>query len=187
MFPMAAEVAEFVRARAILDIEIARQRQKGRPTPSLVQVGAMIEVPSLAWQVEKLAETVDFVSIGTNDLLQYFFASDRTNPRLANRYAALSPSFLRLLAGIRRTCEDTGIPVAVCGDMAANPLEALCLAGLGYRTLSVPAPAYGAVKKALRSLDCAAIAAYLDRRMGAVDHSLRDEIRLFVQDSGFSY
>ncbi|MEQ8247165.1 MAG: phosphoenolpyruvate--protein phosphotransferase [Alphaproteobacteria bacterium] len=187
MFPMAAEFAEVASARAILDIEIARQGQRGRPTPSSVQVGAMIEVPSLAWQANKVAEAADFVSIGTNDLLQYFFASDRTNPRLANRYDALSPSFLRLLRSIREACDLKGTPVAICGDMAANPLEAVCLAGLGFRTLSVPAPAYGAVKKALRSLDCAAIASYIEGRMGGADRSLRDEVRLFVQDRGFSF
>ncbi len=185
MFPMAAEVAEFDQARRVLDIELGRQRQRGQVLPKELEVGVMIEVPSLAWQIEKVAAKADFVSVGTNDLLQYFFASDRTNPRLANRYDPLSPSFLRLLSRIREICSDAGVPVGVCGDMAAKPLEALCLAGLGFRTLSLPAPALGAVKKALRSLDCAAIEAYLQSRIIAADGSLRDEVKHFAQDHGF--
>jgi len=186
MFPMVAEVAELDRAREILGLELERMQKKGAsPTPNKVRVGVMIEVPSLAFQLEGLAGRADFVSIGTNDLAQYFFASDRTSPRLANRYDTLAPGFLALMLQIRAQCEAVEVPVAVCGDMAANPLEAICLAGLGFRTLSMPTSAFGGVKKALRSLDCAAIEAYLGSRLPSADHSLRDDVRHFAQDHGY--
>ena len=186
MFPMVAEVAELDRAREIFALELERIRKRGTTQiPREVRVGVMIEVPSLAFQLAGLAGRADFVSIGTNDLAQYFFASDRTSPRLANRYDTLAPGFLELLRQIRAQCEAVGVPVAVCGDMAANPLEAICLAGLGFRTLSLPTSAFGAVKKALRSLDCAAIEAYLRSRMPSADHSLRGDVRHFAQDHGY--
>lgn len=186
MFPMVSEVAELDRAREILELELGRVRKKGAPlAPEQVRVGIMIEVPSLAFQLDGLASRVDFVSIGTNDLAQYFFASDRTSPKLANRYDTLSPGFLRLLHHIQEKCAFHDIPIAVCGDMAAQPLEAICLAALGFRTLSMPTTAYSLVKKALRSLDCAAIEAYVRSRLPSTDHTLRSDIRHFAQDRGY--
>jgi len=187
MFPMVTEFAELRRAKEILDLELERLRRRALPLPEAVLTGVMIEVPSLAWQLEEVAGLADFVSIGTNDLAQYFFASDRTNPRLAGRYDTLGPGFLRLLRRIREACAAHAVPVTVCGDMAANPLEAACLAGLGFRTLSMPAPALGAVKAGLRSLDCAAISAYLKSRDSGREHTLRDDLKHFVQDHGFDY
>jgi phosphotransferase system enzyme I (PtsP) len=153
MFPMVAEGAELDRAREIFGLELeCMQKRSMTPIPKEVRVGVMIEAPSRAVQ---LAGRADFVSIGTNDLARYFFANPRTSSRLANRYDTLAPRFLQLLRQIRGQCEAAGVPVAICGDMAANPLEAVCLAGLGFRALSLPASAFGGFKKALRSLDCA--------------------------------
>ncbi len=187
MFPMVTEFAEFERAKQILDLELDRLRRRDAPRPTAVSTGVMLEVPALAWQLDEIAAVADFVSIGTNDLAQYFFASDRTNPRLAGRYDTLSPSFLRLLAHVRKACDRHNVPVTVCGDMAANPLEASCLAGLGFRVLSMPAAALGAVKAGLRSLDCAAISDYLESRDSGREHTLRDDLHHFAQDHGFDY
>lgn len=186
MFPMVSEYTEFDRAKRILDLELRRLDQRGVAVPASVRIGVMLEVPSLAWQLDDIAAASDFVSVGTNDLAQYFFASDRTNPRLARRYDTLSPAFLRLLRHVRAVCARAGVPVTICGDMAANPLEAACLAGLGFRNLSLPATALGAVKARLRSLDCAAIAAYLEDRESSRERTLREDLLHFVQDRGFS-
>ena len=190
MFPMVAEFAELARAQAILDLEVVRARRVSLPVPEKVSVGVMLEVPSLVWQLEEVVRVADFVSVGTNDLAQYFFANDRTNPRLARRYDTLSPGFLRLLAQVEAICRRAGKPLTVCGDMAANPLEAACLAGLGYRSLSIPAQAFGGVKAGLRSLDCAAISTYLadlEVRGAGRGHSLREDLKHFVQDHGFKF
>ena len=186
MFPMVSEIAELDRAREIFELELGRIRQRAATTPSdQIRIGVMIEVPSLAFQLDALAGRVDFVSIGTNDLAQYFFASDRTSPKLANRYDTLAPAFLRLLRHIREQCAAHDIPIAVCGDMSAQPLEAICLAGLGFRALSMPPSAFGHVKKALRSLDCASFEAYLLSRLSSADHTLRNDIRHLAQDRGY--
>src|SRR5690606_5512003 len=89
MFPMIAEVAEFIRARGILDMELERQMQRGGKLPELIMVGAMVEVPSLLWQLDSLLRYVDFLSVGSNDLMQFLFATDRANPRIAERYDVL--------------------------------------------------------------------------------------------------
>src|SRR3989338_4295685 len=94
MFPMIAEVAELDAARELLERELARIKGRGEPAPKRVRVGAMLEVPGLLFQLPALLERVDFLSVGSNDLAQFLFASDRTNPRLAERYDVLSPAML---------------------------------------------------------------------------------------------
>src|SRR5208282_5433394 len=121
MFPMVAELAEFEAARAILDIELDRERQGRGEPPVLVEVGLMLEVPALLWQLPALSERADFVSVGTNDLMQFVFASDRGNPLLAGRYDPLSPPVLRMLGEIAASSVAHAVPVAVCGEMAGEP------------------------------------------------------------------
>ena len=150
------------------------------PVPKEVRVGVMIEVPSLAVQIAGLAGRADFVSVDVNNLARHFFASHLNSSRLANWYGTLAPGFLELLRQIRAQCEAAGVPVAVCGDMAANLLEAVCLAGLGFRTWSLPTSACGGFKEALRSLDSAAIEAYLGFRLPSAAHSLRDDVQYFT-------
>ena len=134
MFPLVASVEEFRTARALVDHEVAWAARRGRPTPSLLRVGTMIEAPSLVWHLDALLPMTDFVSVGTNDLMQYMFAADRGNPRVADRYDPLSPPFLRVLKAIQDACAETGTPVSVCGEMAGRPLEALALIGPGLRS-----------------------------------------------------
>ena len=111
MFPMIATVDEFRAARELVDVECDWARRRGRPLPSLLRVGAMIECPSLLWHLDALLPLTDFVSIGTNDLLQYMFAADRTNPLVSDRYDPLSPPALRALAEIQQKCADSATPV----------------------------------------------------------------------------
>jgi phosphotransferase system enzyme I (PtsP) len=182
MFPMVAEVAELEQARAVLNLEIERTCMRGLPTPVPLEVGVMVEVPSLLWQLPALLPRVDFVSVGTNDLAQFFFASDRGNPRLAGRYDALAPGFLRLLGDLAARARAAGVPAAVCGEMAGHPLEAMALVGLGYRGLSMAPGALGPVKKMIRSLALAPLETFLDGLLDAADHSLRQKLLGFARD-----
>ena len=153
MFPLIANVDEFRAARAMVDEEIAWAQRRGRPAPRLLHVGAMIEAPSLLWHLDALLAMTDFVSVGTNDLMQYMFAADRGNPRVSDRYDPLSPPALRALKSICDACSETGTPVSVCGEMAGRPLEAFALLGLGFERLSMPPAGIGPVKRMVLSCD----------------------------------
>ena len=181
-FPMIAEIAELERARVILDMELARAADEGRALPGVIKTGVMLEVPALLWQLPALCERVDFLSIGTNDLVQFLFACDRGNPRLADRYDPLSMPMLALLREVIARTRDARVPLSMCGEMAGNPIEAMALIALGFRTLSMAAPAIGPVKTMIRSLDAAAAAAYLDEIAGRPDHSLRPRLDSYARD-----
>ena len=184
MFPMISNVAEFVAAKAVLDKELDRLRQLGRPVPAKLRVGTMLEVPSLAFQLNALLPMVDFVSVGSNDLMQFFFASDRGNPRLADRYDYLSPAPFSLLHYIAKTCDEAGVPITLCGEMAGRPLEAMALVGLGFRSLSMTPAAIGPVKVMIRSLTREPLAELIQTFKDRPDHSLRGELRAFAQAHG---
>ena len=132
---------------------MAWAQRRGRPPPSRLDVGAMIEAPALIWHLDALLPMTDFVSVGTNDLMQYIFAADRGTPRVADRYDFLSPPMLRAMEAIQRTCAETGTPVSVCGEMAGRPLEAFTLVALGFERLSMPATGVGPVKQMVLSCD----------------------------------
>ncbi len=184
MFPMIAEVAEFDRAKALLDRELAREAERGTPPPRKLQIGTMLEVPALVWQMDQLLERVDFISIGSNDLTQFLFASDRGNPRVSERYDPLSPAMLNLIADVARRCREKGVHVSVCGEMAGKPLDAMALIGLGVTTLSMNASSIGPVKTMICSLQLAPLSGYLDTLRRGPDHSLREKLRNFAQDHG---
>ena len=153
MFPLVASVEEFRAARALVDHEIAWAERRGRTAPGLLRVGAMIEAPALIWHLDALLPLTDFVSVGTNDLMQYLFAADRGNPRVADRYDSLSPPALRVMKAIYDACHESGTPVSVCGEMAGRPLEACALLALGYDRLSMPPSGIGPVKRMVLSCD----------------------------------
>ncbi|MBI2261416.1 MAG: phosphoenolpyruvate--protein phosphotransferase [Caulobacterales bacterium] len=176
MFPMIATVDEFRAARELVDVECAWARRRGRALPALLRVGAMIECPSLLWHLDALLPLTDFVSIGTNDLLQYMFAADRTNPLVSDRYDPLSPPALRALAEIQKKCADTGTPVSVCGELAGRPLEAFALLTLGYTRLSAPAGGVGPVKRMILSTDLPAARRGMANLLGSSSGSIRGEL-----------
>ena len=186
MFPMIAEVAEFTAARRILEQELAHARRIARPLPAKLEVGAMLEVPALAWQLPALLREVDFLSVGSNDLVQFLFASDRGNPRLARRYDALSPPVLNFLRELARQADAAGVPLSLCGEMAAHPLDAMTLLGCGFRTLSMPAAGIAPVKTMLRSLDLPKLQEYLRGLEGSAVHSLREQLRGYARDRAIS-
>ncbi|MDY6923774.1 MAG: phosphoenolpyruvate--protein phosphotransferase [Pseudomonadota bacterium] len=176
MFPMIATVDEFRAARELVDVECDWARRRGRALPALLRVGAMIECPSLLWHLDALLPLTDFVSVGTNDLFQYMFAADRTNPLVSDRYDPLSPPLLRALAEIQKKCADTGTPVSVCGELAGRPLEAFALLTLGYTRLSAPAGGVGPVKRMILSADLPAARRGMANLLGSSSGSIRGEL-----------
>jgi phosphotransferase system enzyme I (PtsP) len=184
MFPMIAEASEFVAARAVLDKEAARMQRLKQPLTVEIKAGTMLEVPSLAFQLPALLKLVDFVSIGSNDLMQFLFASDRGSPRLANRYDLLSPAALTALRSIVRACDEARVPVSLCGEAAGRPLEAMALVGLGLRSLSMTSVAVGPVKAMLRRLDARSLARRIDGWCERPDRTLRHELLAFAQANG---
>jgi phosphotransferase system enzyme I (PtsP) len=182
MFPMVAEVAEFEAARRILELELEHTRGRGHAPPTRVEVGVMLEVPSLAWQLPTLLGRVDFVSVGSNDLFQFLFASDRGNPRLVERYDSLSPPALAFLREVVRVCAALGKSLALCGEMAGRPLEAMVLVGLGFRNLSMAPSAIGPVKAMIRSLAERRLCEYMEHLYLLSDHSVREKLRNFARD-----
>jgi phosphotransferase system enzyme I (PtsP) len=184
MFPMISEVAEFDAARKLFDREIARLERLGEKLPTTISVGTMLEVPGLAWQLDALLDRVDFVSIGSNDLMQFLFASDRGNPHLAGRYDFLSPAALSFLRDIVRKCNAAGVPVSLCGEAAGGPIEAMALLGLGLRNISLNAASLGRVKMMVRSLDVEKLARFMDPLYASGDHSLRPALTEFAEAQG---
>ena len=144
----------------------------------------MIEVPSLFWQLDQILRRVDFLSVGSNDLLQFFFASDRGSPLLADRYDCLSPAMLSFLRGILEKADAAGKPITVCGEMAGQPLDAMALLALGFRRLSMNPAGIGPVKSMVRSLDLAQAQEYILTLLHLPDHSLRRKLRSFAKDCG---
>ena len=188
MFPMVATVAEFRAARALLDAEARRVR----PAPERLEVGTMLEVPALAYQLGPLLEEADFLSIGSNDLMQFFFAADRGSPALAARYDLLSPPVFdlldQILAAAGKARNGQGVRVSLCGEAAGRPLEAMVLTALGLTTLSMPASGLLAVKALLAGVDLPAFRAVLAelRRTAAGSPSLRDPILTWARDHGLT-
>ncbi len=184
MFPMIAEVSEFVRAKHLLEREVAQQRAAGGQVPTRVESGVMLEVPALAWQLPVLFDLVDFVSVGSNDLFQFLFASDRGNPRLARRYDILSPPALSFLLSLTRQADAAGVRLSLCGEAAGHPLEAMALVGAGFRILSMPPSGIGPVKLMLRSLELAPLRAYLEHLTRLPHASVRGLLRGYARDRG---
>jgi phosphotransferase system, enzyme I, PtsP len=182
LFPMVAEIAEFDAAKRILAIELERAADRGVAAPQRLAVGAMLEVPALIWQLKALCRRADFISVGSNDLMQFLFAKDRGNPRLADRYDVLSPPALCCLAEIVRVTGAAGVPLSVCGEMAGGTLEAMTLIGLGFRILSMSPSSIGPVKAMTRSLRIGPLRHYLAALTQQSDHSLREKLREFARD-----
>jgi phosphotransferase system enzyme I (PtsP) len=184
LLPMVTDVAEFNSARALVDRELERARLLSRPQPRQTLVGAMLEVPALVFMLPQILRCADFVSIGSNDLFQFIFAVDRTNPRVARRYDTLSPAALSLVRQIVRSAADANGEVSLCGEMAGRPLEAMALVGTGVRTLSMQPANIGPVKQMIRSLDTREISQFVDRLCGRGDHSLRTRLAAFAAERG---
>jgi phosphotransferase system enzyme I (PtsI) len=152
MFPLVSTLAEFRRARALVDEVAAELVAEGVPVRADLPVGAMIEVPAAAVMADQLAKEVDFFSIGTNDLIQYTLAVDRTDETVADLYSAADPAVLRLIAMVVDAAGAHRTPVTVCGSMGGEPLYTMLLLGLGVRCLSMPPHQLPEVKRVIRAI-----------------------------------
>src|SRR6266550_4701016 len=188
MFPMISEVAEFDQAKGIVERELTYLRQHGQALPERVDVGTMVEVPALLYQLDELLKKVDFVSVGSNDLFQFLFAVDRGNAKVAERFDTMSAPILRALREIVRKADAAKKSASLCGEMASKPLGALALIALGYRSLSLSATGHGPVKAMILDLDAkkaeAMMTPLLDAPSGTV--SIREKLTAFAEAEGLS-
>ncbi|MGZ8997903.1 MAG: phosphoenolpyruvate--protein phosphotransferase, partial [Allosphingosinicella sp.] len=181
MFPMVSEPWEFDAAKALVEEQRVWLAERKKLLPRHIRYGAMLEVPSLAELLDILLPKVDFVSVGTNDLTQFLFAADRSNPRLAERYDWLSPAILRFLKRIVRAAEQHEVPLAVCGEMGGRTLEAMALIGIGVKRLSITPVAVGPIKAMIRSLDRGAIAREMDKLLKSPPENLRSSLTRWAE------
>jgi phosphotransferase system, enzyme I, PtsP len=173
MFPMVSEPWEYEQARALFEEQVEWARRGHRKLPKRIEFGAMLEVPSLAEMLDQLLPRVDFLSVGTNDLTQFLFAADRSDPRLAERYDWLSPAILRFLKRVLDAARAANVPVRICGEMAGRPLEAMALIGIGAENFSITPAGVGPVKAMVRSLDAAAARARLGQLLERPPRDMR--------------
>ncbi len=176
MFPMVTVASEFHAAKALLEEEISWAKARGRPTPLTLSVGAMLEAPSLAYELEALAGHADFISVGTNDLMQFFHAADRMVPDISDRYDLIARPSLGFMRQIAEQCEKFGLPVSVCGESAGKPLEALALLAMGFRAFSMSAGAVGPIKRMVRSMNLGIFSEAIKDALPRSNGSFRNEL-----------
>jgi phosphotransferase system enzyme I (PtsP) len=187
MFPFVADATEFEAARALVLDELARERRLGHRAPAELKIGAMLETPSLAFAPDAFFRLTDFISIGGNDLKQFFFAADRENELVRRRYEMLSISFLDFLEQIVRRCASLGTPLSFCGEDAGRPVEALALAAIGFRSLSMRPASIGPVKALLRKVDLAGVRAVIEEARCAGRRSARPALEAWLAETGVSH
>ncbi|WP_372921011.1 putative PEP-binding protein, partial [Roseovarius sp.] len=181
MFPFVAQREEYTAARAEMDKALERERILGNPQPESVEVGAMLETPSLAFAPDSFYTEVDFLSIGGNDLKQFFFAADRENELVRRRYDTLNVSFLTFLEGIVNRCTALGTPLSFCGEDAGRPIEAACFAAIGLRTLSMRPASIGPVKSILRRTDLVELQGVIHAARSAGVQSVRADVMDYLR------
>lgn len=183
MIPMVSEAAEMTAIRAMIDKEHDLMKKRGFEPPTRVKVGAMLEVPALLFQLDALLPKVDFISVGSNDLLQFLFAADRTNAQVASRYDSLAVAPLRALGQLVKACKKYKVPITLCGEMAGRPLEAMALIGLGFRSISMAPASIGPVKTMILSVDATKVGRFIDMQLKSGDSDLRASLNRFAQDN----
>ncbi|SLN49201.1 phosphoenolpyruvate--protein phosphotransferase [Pseudooctadecabacter jejudonensis] len=181
MFPFIAQLEEFRMARAEFDKAMERERILGHPRPKSVEIGAMLETPSLAFAPDVFFEEVDFISIGGNDLKQFFFAADRENERVRRRYDTLNVSFLTFLQTLIARCKAHNTPVSFCGEDAGRPVEAVAFAAMGLRSLSMRPASIGPVKHLLRRVNLDEVAAVIETARDEGEMSVRTAIMDYLR------
>ncbi len=182
MFPFVAQREEYLAARQEMDKAIERERILGHPLPERLEVGAMLETPSLAFSPDSFYREVDFLSIGGNDLKQFFFAADRENELVRRRYDTLNVSFLTFLENIVERCEQNGTPLGFCGEDAGRPVEAACLAAIGLRNLSMRPASIGPVKSVLRRTDLVELRQVIHAARDAGMQSVRPAVMEYLRE-----
>jgi phosphotransferase system enzyme I (PtsP) len=184
MFPFVAQFEEFTAARDHLMRQLDREAALGHTLPDRLEIGAMLETPSLAFAPRQFFEACDFISIGGNDLKQFFFAADRENERVRRRYDTLNVSFLTFLEQIVHRCGDTDTPLSFCGEDAGRPVEALCFAAMGLRALSMRPASIGPVKSLLRRVDLREARAVINEARASGSQSVRPAVMEWLKRQG---
>ncbi|MER5171725.1 MULTISPECIES: phosphoenolpyruvate--protein phosphotransferase [Thioclava] len=180
MFPFIACPSEFYAGRDALLRQRDREAALGRPVPECLKIGAMLETPSLGFAPDSFYQTCDFISIGGNDLKQFFFAADRENERVRRRYDTLDVSFLTFLERIIVRCEATNTVLSFCGEDAGRPVEALTFAALGLRTLSMRPASIGPIKHLIRRADLAELRQIVQRVRNEGHSSVRNAVTTYL-------
>lgn len=181
MFPFVAQYEEYTAARAEVDKALARERKLGHAIPESLEIGAMLETPSLAFACNKFYQEVEFLSIGGNDLKQFFFAADRENERVRRRYDTLNVSFLTFLENIVDRCATTDTRLSFCGEDAGRPVEALCLAAIGLHSLSMRPASVGPVKHLLRRCNLDDVREVIHNARDAGEQSVRPAVMEYLR------
>jgi phosphotransferase system enzyme I (PtsP) len=181
MFPFVAQYEEYTAARAEVNKAIARETKLGHPLPEKLEIGAMLETPSLAFACKKFYEEVEFLSIGGNDLKQFFFAADRENERVRRRYDTLNVSFLSFIEDIIARCKATNTRLSFCGEDAGRPVEALCLAAIGLHSLSMRPASVGPVKHLLRRCNLDDVREVIHDARDAGEQSVRPAVMEYLR------
>jgi len=184
MLPMISDVSELQAARALIDREVMILKRHGRPEPKRLMIGAMIEVPALLWQLDSVLPLTDFASVGSNDLMQFLFAADRGNMRVAERFDSLNPAALKALRVIVEGAQRHAVPLTLCGEMAGRPIEAMALVALGFRSISMAPASVGPVKAMILSLDAGALRERLNEWLETKTTSLREDLKRFAAEKG---
>jgi len=182
MFPFVAQLEEFNAAKEQLDKVVAREKRLGHALPVTLEVGAMLETPSLAFAPKQFFDDVDFLSIGGNDLKQFFFAADRENERVRKRYDTLNTSFMNFLEMIVDRCKESGTALSFCGEDAGRPVEAACFAALGMPTLSMRPASIGPVKHMLRRLNLVELKQVINDTRNGGAQSIRQDVTAWIKD-----
>ncbi|MEM1410095.1 MAG: putative PEP-binding protein, partial [Pseudomonadota bacterium] len=183
LLPLVTSPDEMLQARAIIHKEVERAQKLGDTVPQSIEVGAMIEIPAAAWDVRRIAQHADFLSVGGNDLAQFFFAADRENDRVASRYDYLSRPFISFLRHVVHEAEAANVPLSYCGEQAGDPLMALTLIGIGFERLSAAASAVLPMKHMIRHVDQSHARSYVDDLMASGDVvSLRSGMHSYAEE-----
>ncbi|CAM9940044.1 unnamed protein product [Chrysoparadoxa australica] len=183
MFPFIAQYEEYARAREEVDKVLVRERKLGHAVPEKLEVGTMLETPSLAYASKRFFEEVEFLSIGGNDLKQFFFAADRENELVRRRYDTLNVSFLSFIGDIVARCESTNTPLSFCGEDAGRPIEALCLAAIGLRSLSMRPASVGPVKSLLMRYSLKEVRDVIEEAKLRGEQSVRQSVMDYLRDN----
>ena len=166
LVPMVTETWEFVETKRVVKLELDRLIRSGQTPPSKLEIGAMIEVPSLLWELDRVLPEADFVSIGSNDLIMFLNAADRANSRVAKAYDPIALPRLRALRHIVDMAKRYGVPITMCGELAGRTIDALALMAIGMTRLSMSPPAIGPIKEMVMGLELKPIQAAVAAALG---------------------
>ncbi len=184
LFPMITVVSEIEAARALLDREVDLRNKRNRPMPTVIRLGAMIETPAAAWRIDEIASRVDFLSIGGNDLAQFYYAADRDSEMTQSRFDPLEPGFLSFLSRLASGASAARKSLTFCGEQSADLLMAAALIGVGVTRFSAPASAIGPLRRLIRSIEQAAVSKWITVHLVGPQRPLRRDFEAFLRRGG---